>query len=255
MKNNKMKTQQTNMIILTAIIFIFMAGKYFFIPTLLPGSFFMFEFVSATTLLFLLYYADRTIKTLKSKEKLLNDDIQVLNITVQNLKEEIKKKNSISDKGLSTEITNVNIDNIFENLPHVKNSNKFYNNVLSALSENFEIVIALFFTYNEQSQRFSVEGNYGVQKDEPVDPFVIGEGIHGEALNEKKVITLKDLPEEYFVGYSGLGESKPKYLYVLPVADNEKTIGVIEIASFKSLDLEKVWDKVNMKLIELITDR
>ena len=248
-----MKKQQTNMIILTAIIFLFMAGKYIFMPTLLPVSFFIYELVSAMTLLFLLYYADRAIKISKEKELQLTNEIQSLNNTVEHLKGELEKKNNSSVKGFSPGNTIENIDDLFNNLSSTKNSSELYNNVLSALSENFEIVIALFFTYNEQSQKFSVEGNYGVQKDEPVAPFVIGEGIHGEALNEKKVIVLKDLPEEYFVGYSGLGKAKPKHLYILPIANNENTIGVIEIASFKLLDIEKVWDRINKKIIELLT--
>ncbi len=255
MKNSEIKKQQTNIIILTAIILLFMAGRYFFIPVILPVSFFIVELITVMTILFLLYYTDRLIKTSKEKEQQLTDEIQSLNNTVEHLKGELEKKNSTSAKEFLPGNAIENIDDLFKNIPSAKNSSKFYNNVLSALSEKFEIVIALFFTYNEQSQKFSVEGNYGVQKDEPVAPFVIGEGIHGEALNEKKVIVLKDLPEEYFVGYSGLGESKPKHLYVLPIADKEKTIGVIEIASFKPLDIKAVWDRVNKKLIELITER
>ena len=250
-----MKKQQTNLFILTAIIFLFMAGKYIFIPAIMPVPFFMFELISAITFLFLLYYTDRSLKKMKEKENQLTDENQSLNITIEHLKSELEKKNNTSAKEFLSSNTIKNIDSLFQNIPATQNNREFYDNILSALSENFEIVIALFFTYDEQSQNFSVEGNYGIQKDEPVAPFTIGEGVHGEALKEKKVFVLKDLPEEYFMGYSGLGESKPKHLYVLPVANDEKTIGVIEIASYKSLELDKVWDKINKKLIELITVR
>lgn len=248
-----MKKQQTNLFILTAIIFIFMAGKYIFIPAIIPVPFFMFELISAMTFLFLIYYTDRSLKKMKEKESELTDDNQSLNRTIEHLKNELEKKNNTSAKEFSTGNTIKNIDTLFQNLKATQNSREFYDNILTALSENFEIVIALFFIYDEQTQNFSVEGNYGILKDEPVAPFSIGEGVHGEALKEKKPIVLKDLPEEYFVGYSGLGESKPKHLYVLPVANDEKTVGVIEIASYKSLSIDKVWDKVNKKLIDLIT--
>ncbi len=255
MKNSKMKKQQTNIIILTAVIFLFMVGKYTFAPVILPISFFMFELISAITLLFLLYYTERTITALKLKETQLNNHIQSLSSTAEHLKGELEKKNSAAVNEFDTGNTIENIDELFKNIPTTKSDSEFYNSILSVLSENFEIVIALFFTYNEQSQSFSVEGNYGIQKDEPIAPFVIGEGVHGEALKEKKVTVLDDLPEEYFVGYSGLGEAKPKHLYLLPVADEDNTIGIIEMASFKPLGLEEVWDRVNRKLIELITAR
>ena len=255
MKMSKMKNQQSNIIVLTVIIFLLMAVKYFFILTLLPVSFFIIELVSAMLLLLMLYYTDKTIKKMDRRETNLTDENQSLNQTIDHLKSELEKKNNTSQKEFSTGNTIENIDNLFKNLPLTIDDSEFYNNILTALADNFEIVIALFFTYKEQSHNFSVEGNYGIQKDEPVASFVIGEGLHGEALKEKKAFVLEDLPEEYFVGYSGLGESKPKHLYVLPVADEEKSFGVIEVASFKPLNLEVVWSEINKKLVELITVR
>jgi hypothetical protein len=65
-------------------------------------------------------------------------------------------------------------------------------------------------------------------------------------------IVLEELPDEYFKGYSGLGEAKPKYIYILPVADENSAVGVLELASFKPLDITEHWEKINKKLLELI---
>ncbi len=255
MKKNKMTKEQTNIIYLSAVIFLLIPGKYIFIPVHPPVSFFMIELASVATVLLLVFYVERSIKKLSKTQEQLNTENQSLNITIENLKSELERKSSSSVNKITPNNTFKNIDNLFSNLSPVKKKNVLCNNVLSVLADNFEIVIAIFFIYNEQSQKFSVEGNYGIQKDDPITPFVIGEGLHGEALKEKKVIVLEDLPEDYFSGYSGLGESKPKFLYVLPVVNEEKPIGVIEIASFKSLDLKDSWDEINSKLIELITVR
>ena len=255
MKRNKVNTQQTKIILLSTLVFLFVVGKYIFMPDTVPVAFLMIELVSVMAILFLLFYADRSIKRLSKTKEKLKDENQSLNKMIEHLKSELEGKSNTSTKKLSTNNTIESITDSFKNLPNTKDDNGFYNSILAALTKNFEFVIALFFVYNEQSKSFSVEGNYGIQKDEPVTPFVIGEGLHGEAINEKKVMVLEDLPEEYFLSYSGLGESKPKYLYVLPIADKENVIGVIEIASFKPLDLEDTWNSINKKLIELITVR
>ncbi|BDD03207.1 GAF domain-containing protein [Aureibacter tunicatorum] len=59
--------------------------------------------------------------------------------------------------------------------------------------------------------------------------------ITGEVVLNKKSIYLTDVPDSYISIGSGLGEAKPKNIFIFPVHQNEKILGVIEIASFQIL--------------------
>ena len=61
----------------------------------------------------------------------------------------------------------------------------------------------------------------------------LGEGLIGQAILEKSPIILTDVPSDYIRVTSGLGESTPLNLYVLPISFEGDVKAVLEIASFK----------------------
>ena len=253
MKRDKLKKEQTYIILFSVVIFIFALAKYLISPEQMPVSFYMFEFISVLGVLTLLYYSDHIFRDLHKELSDKDSEIERLNKDIDHLKQELEARDNNSEESSAKDIFE-DIDNLFVNLPPFSEKSKFCNKALSVLGDNMEVITGLFFVYDKQSQNFSVEGNYGILKDEPVTPFNIGEGLHGEALREREVIELEEVPEDYFSGYSGLGESKPRFIYILPVADDARAAGVIELASFKPLPLKDNWDRINKKLLELITD-
>lgn len=69
----------------------------------------------------------------------------------------------------------------------------------------------------------------------------IGEGIIGQSYIDGQTVFLTDVPNEYVSITSGLGESNPKSLLVIPLKTNEKVEGVLELASlqkFKKHEIE-----------------
>jgi len=61
----------------------------------------------------------------------------------------------------------------------------------------------------------------------------LGEGLIGQAILEKSPIILTDVPSHYVRVTSGLGETAPLNLYVLPISFEDEVKAVLEIASFK----------------------
>jgi methyl-accepting chemotaxis protein len=61
--------------------------------------------------------------------------------------------------------------------------------------------------------------------------FAFGEGLIGTCAIEQDKTFLTNIPENYLNIASGLGESKPRSLLVVPLKLENKTLGVIEIAS------------------------
>ncbi|MEL7005533.1 MAG: GAF domain-containing protein, partial [Bacteroidota bacterium] len=60
-----------------------------------------------------------------------------------------------------------------------------------------------------------------------------GQGLIGQAYYEKDIIYLKDVPDNYLNITSGLGESLPKSVLIVPLIVNESVEGLFELASFK----------------------
>ncbi len=78
----------------------------------------------------------------------------------------------------------------------------------------------------------------------------IGIGLIGRCVKENETIYMTDIPKDYINIISGLGESPPTSLLLIPLNVNEETFGVMEFASFSEFPpyqidfLEKVGENI-----------
>jgi CheY-like chemotaxis protein/signal transduction histidine kinase/HAMP domain-containing protein len=66
--------------------------------------------------------------------------------------------------------------------------------------------------------------------------FRLGEGIVGQAALEKKSILLTKVPGDYIQVSSGLGESPPLNIIVIPILFEDEVRAVVELASFETFN-------------------
>ena len=67
-----------------------------------------------------------------------------------------------------------------------------------------------------------------------------GEGLAGQAWMEKGIIHLKEVPENYVQISSGLGKSRPRSILIVPMINNDKVMGILEIASFSAFEPHQI---------------
>jgi GAF domain-containing protein len=81
-------------------------------------------------------------------------------------------------------------------------------------------------------------GNKMKKKNKKIEP---DSGLVGSTFSDNQIQHLKDIPNDYFKINSGLGESLPKSLLIVPLSTDDAVYGVIELASFdefKTIEIE-----------------
>jgi PAS domain S-box-containing protein len=62
-----------------------------------------------------------------------------------------------------------------------------------------------------------------------------GEGLAGQAWQEGDIVYLTDVPQNYIRITSGLGDANPTSVLIVPLKVNEQIFGVVEVASFSTI--------------------
>jgi PAS domain S-box-containing protein len=84
-----------------------------------------------------------------------------------------------------------------------------------------------------------------------------GQGLLGQAMLERDLVVLNDVPKDYVKITSGLGEATPRCIVVAPLIYSSVFCGVIEIASFEKLQpfqleyLRKVCENIASEIVTI----
>ena len=106
-------------------------------------------------------------------------------------------------------------------------------NVLQNIARETNMVQGLVFVLSDVDQLFHISGQYAYYSDEPPRSFPLGETLSGQVAKNRKLLNINELPEGYVTVLSGLGKSAAHHLIIAPIVYKHKSIGVIELASFK----------------------
>jgi len=98
---------------------------------------------------------------------------------------------------------------------------------------------ALFLVNDENQQDVFIElvACYAYDRKKVLNKRIqIGEGVTGQCIQERDTIYMSDIPGNYLKITSGLGESLPRHLLVVPLRLDEQIFGAVELASFAAIE-------------------
>lgn len=111
---------------------------------------------------------------------------------------------------------------------------KLAENLINVLPKYLNAHQGAFFTFWEDNLSISLTASYAYSELQKSRTFKLGEGFIGQSIKTKEFIFIQDIPTDYIVLTSGLGEARPKALMVIPLIYNELVHGAIEIASLNT---------------------
>lgn len=124
--------------------------------------------------------------------------------------------------------------------------------LLTLLASHYEVSAGVIYIQNKSTSLFDPVVRYALEMSVIIPPVEQGIGLCGEVIITKEVRIITSIPDEYLVVSTGLGESKPCFLCILPVILGENVIGLIELASFKMLKIDAGWSELNGEIANLL---
>jgi HAMP domain-containing protein/signal transduction histidine kinase/CheY-like chemotaxis protein len=118
-----------------------------------------------------------------------------------------------------------------------KDLNTVTRRILSELAQVVNAQQGMFYILeqdeNEQNKKLKLFSAYAYNEElNIIKEFALGEGLVGQCAVDKERIWLRNVPKNYIKIASGLGESKPKNVIVLPVLFETEIKAVIELSTF-----------------------
>lgn len=116
---------------------------------------------------------------------------------------------------------------------------KIYDELLAGIVKYVEANQAVLFLVEEDKKEVSLnlKSCYAFNRKKYREQKLMpGEGLAGQVYLEKDLLYFKQIPQGYPSITSGLGGATPAALLIIPLLNNEKVEGVLELASFQNFE-------------------
>ena len=111
-----------------------------------------------------------------------------------------------------------------------QNLENYVEKQLINISKQFDIAQAVFYLKNEEDT-FEPISTYAYYSENEISNVVEGDGIIGQAIKDRKMLSIDDIPDGYITILSGLGNGNPKSLLIVPALIDNNVVAVVEVAS------------------------
>jgi len=185
------------------------------------------------TLFFAILVFKRPIKTITVVK-----EVPVLSAEDVSKESKSRKEQDLEQKSIEQQNQKKSqiVSEISRNLHSGMNLEDYSNQALINISKHYDIFQAIFFVIDKNDNIFKKSGAYAYYTEDDLPEFTEGVGLTGQVAANKKLLNISNLPDRYITVLSGLGKSAPSNLLIVPVVFSDKTIAIIELASFKKFD-------------------
>jgi PAS domain S-box-containing protein len=117
------------------------------------------------------------------------------------------------------------------------------NEIISEAVKYLQINQGGIFVLNKNLKEpvLELKGAYAYNKQKTLEKRVkLGEGLLGQAFLEGGIVHIKQVPQDYMMITSGLGNLQPKSLLIVPLQYADESIGVMELASFNDFEPHQI---------------
>jgi CheY-like chemotaxis protein/signal transduction histidine kinase/CHASE3 domain sensor protein len=167
-------------------------------------------------IVFLLSYIRRTFDQQKETE----DQIRDANLELGKISSQNEQKN-----WLLSGATVIN-----EAMRGEQEIDELANNIISGICNYINAPTGGLYIVNPIKNTIKFEGGYAWHNSKSIrQEYHFGESLVGQTAAEKQPKLLEKVPADYIKIHSGLGESVPTSIYLLPIVFEENTIAVIEL--------------------------
>ncbi|WP_158569435.1 response regulator [Duganella sp. BJB475] len=107
--------------------------------------------------------------------------------------------------------------------------------VLCYLATRTGAGVGAFFLHDEQSQQFYLAAGYALPGGVDMGARIAsGDGLLGQALRERRILLVDNVPAGYLPVGSALGQADPGHLMLVPLLHGDNLVGAIELAAFRA---------------------
>ncbi len=170
-----------------------------------------------------------------------NDMANALVSMKENLVESKLREEERSTQEQLTRWSNEGIAQFAELMRNVDDDlNSFSSRILSNLVRYIDVIQGAFFVVDEERELLEMTACFAYNRKKLLQKEIaIGEGLVGRCYVEAEPIYLLDIPNEYIAITSGLGDTSPRALLLIPMMVDEVVVGVLELASLSDIPEHK----------------
>ena len=166
-------------------------------------------------ILFLLSYIRRTFDQQKETEIQIKENNAQLKI----LSEENEQKNWLL----------LGVAKVNESLRGEQELDELSNHIITSICNYVDAPIGAIFLSNSTDKSLELTGAYAYPFKKQKERYHLGDGLVGQVALEKTQKLLSDIPDDYVKINSGLGNTPPNFIFLMPILFKNETIAVIEL--------------------------
>jgi len=170
--------------------------------------------------------------------------IVILKSEEKQIKVILNKVNDDTDRKKSEEVEAIEADvenhclKLVSDIDPTLELSTLLNHKIQRIANPLQMVGALI--YIKTPKQLQLVSTFALVKSEYPEEIELGNGITGQVAVDGKAVAI-DLKDQMQIEIiSGLGKSKPNFVYILPVFDQQNIVAVIEFATFVKLSEKRI---------------